>query len=104
MQTGRTGVVRCDLVVRDSDVAQQVPSLEGAFGPSSSPDATPLAQLRASVPRPLLTMSDRPGDHLPRWHVAEGGVAGGRSGGLGPLAPAVVHRCVAGQAEHAGHD
>jgi hypothetical protein len=25
MQTGRTGVVRCDLVVRDSDVAQQVP-------------------------------------------------------------------------------
>src|SRR4029453_10739311 len=59
MQTGRTGVVRCDLVVRDSDVAQQVPSLEGAFGPSSSPDATPLAQLRASVDRPLLTMSDR---------------------------------------------
>src|SRR4029453_10130498 len=84
MQTGRTSVVRCDLVVRDSDVAPQVPSLEGAFGPLLLAWGY-AARAAQSLRGPLLTVTDPPRDHLPRWHVAEGGAAGGRSGGSGPL-------------------
>jgi hypothetical protein len=69
MQTGRTGVVRCDLVVRGSDVAPRSRAWKARPFPSSGPVAALMPQVRASLDQPLLSVSDR---QLPRlW--ARGG-------------------------------
>jgi hypothetical protein len=57
-----TVVVRCGPVVRGPDVAPMWPrsrAWKARPVPSSWPAATPLPQLRASLDRPLLTVSDR---------------------------------------------
>jgi hypothetical protein len=60
MQTGRTGAVRCDLVVRGSDVAPPGPEL-GRRVPvvPFMPHAKPMPQVMASYNWPLLSVRDR---------------------------------------------
>jgi hypothetical protein len=53
-----TGVVRCDPVARGPDVAP-VTNLKARPGTVSSRDASPLAQLSASLDRPLLSVGNR---------------------------------------------
>jgi hypothetical protein len=76
-----TGVVRCDSVVRGPDVAPMWPARPEVGRRVRCrlpwPDATPLPQVRASVDRPLLTVSDR--------QMPVAGHAGAGRGGLTAL-------------------